>query len=59
MKPACVLVAAGLGADTDLPHEFDTKHWLLAPTDDMEVYQINDEMLSQLVAKVEAEHGEH
>jgi len=52
MKPACVLVAAGMGADTYLASKFNTRDWLLAPTPDMKVYEINDDQLAQLVNKV-------
>ena len=51
MKPACVLVAAGLGADFRLAHRFDTNDWLLSPTPDMSVYEITEEQLRQLIQK--------
>ncbi|ARQ95414.1 hypothetical protein [Bradyrhizobium phage BDU-MI-1] len=54
MRPACVLVAAGMGADSNLASRFETKDWLLAPTPDMGVYEINEIQLDQLVKKVEA-----
>ena len=52
MRPACVLVAAGMGANTRLAHEFPLNSWLLAPTDNMRVYRITDEQLTQLIQKV-------
>jgi hypothetical protein len=48
-RPACVLVAAGMGADAQLAHRFHVDHWLLAPTPDMRVYPITEQQLSQLV----------
>lgn len=54
MRPACVLVAAVYRADTRVPTRFDPNDWLLAPTPDMAVYEINDSQLDQLVKKVEA-----
>ena len=57
LKPACVLVAAGYGADTALAHRFDPHHWLLAPTPNMKVYEVTEHQLEQLVNMVEKEHG--
>ena len=54
MKPACVLVAAGFGADSSLAHEFDANDWLLSPTDDMQVYDVTEDQLKQLIQKTEA-----
>lgn len=53
MKPACVLVAAGYGADSSIPHMFPTDSWLLAPTDNMGVFEVTDEQLKILVDRVE------
>lgn len=50
MRPACVLVAAAMGADTQLPLQFDLDTWLLVPTDNMRVYEITHEQLINLVA---------
>ena len=51
MRPACVLVAAGMGADSKLAHSFDCDTWLLSPTDDLAVYEITDDQLQQLIQK--------
>lgn len=48
-RPACVLVAAGLGADSSLASRFPTKSWLLAPTPDMGVYEVSEAELKILV----------
>lgn len=53
-RPACVLVAAGLGADTDAALRFPTEAWLLFPTDDMKVYETTPEQLDMLVAMANA-----
>jgi len=53
MRPACVLVAAGYGADSSVPSLFPTDSWLLHPTDDMAVFEITDDQLEILVARVE------
>jgi len=58
MRPACVLVAAGMGADSHLCHSFDADDWLLAPTDDMAVYNVTDDQLQQLIQKTKAAHKE-
>jgi hypothetical protein len=51
MRPACVLVAAGLGASIDAAKRFPTEWWLLAPTDDMGVYMTTPEELDLLAAR--------
>lgn len=48
-RPACVLVAVGMGADREPAMWFDPKHWLLAPTPDMHVYEITPSQLRWLV----------
>lgn len=50
-RPACVLVAAGLGADVDASRVFPVKSWLLAPTPDMRVYETTADQLSLLVTR--------
>ena len=57
LQPACVLVAATYGADTELAHKFTPHHWLLAPTPDMKVYEVTEDQLNQLVKMVEKKHG--
>lgn len=49
MRPACVIVAASMGADSDLAHWFDTQDWLLAPTPNMKVYPVTEDQVDQLV----------
>jgi hypothetical protein len=50
-RPGCVLVAAAIGADTDIPSRyFDNDTWLLAPTPAMRVYDVTDEQIPMLVA---------
>jgi len=56
MKPGCVLLQAVHNCDPDLAHHFDTKHWLLAPTDNLKVYECTDDQLKQLVAMTEERH---
>lgn len=53
MRPACVLVAAGLGASSEAAKRFPTESWLLAPTDDMSVYETTPVQLEWLVYRVE------
>lgn len=57
MKPACVLLQAAMGGDPEAANAFNSKHWLIAPTEGMKVYPVTDEQLRALVAKVEAKHG--
>jgi hypothetical protein len=52
MRPACVLVAAAMGADLECASQFHAEDWLLAPTPDMEVYGVTPDQLAQLVEKV-------
>ena len=57
MKPGCVLLQATMGCDSAMAHLFSTAHWLLAPTPNLKVYEVNDSQLDQLVEMVEAVHG--
>lgn len=52
MKPGCALLQAAMGCDSHISNYFDSKHWLLAPTDDLCVYEITKEQLEALVEKV-------
>lgn len=49
MRPGCIIVAAGMGADSIPCAAFDTEDWLLAPTPDMKVYDTTEGQLKQLV----------
>jgi len=51
MRPACPLVAAGMGADTSASKLFPAELWLTTPTDDMKVYQTSPEQLAYLIAR--------
>lgn len=51
MRPACVIVAAGMGASNRVVHAFDTQDWLLAPTPDMRCYPLPMSKLPELVKK--------
>ena len=53
MRPGCILIAAGLGADSSVSSRFDPKYWLLHPTPDMGVYDITETELQQLIQRVE------
>ena len=57
MRPGCVLVAAGLGADAALSSRFDPHDWLLVPTADMGVYEITEDQLRQLIEKTEGRNN--
>lgn len=52
MRPGCVLVAAGMGADTEPCAHFETDTWLLAPTPGMKVFETTPEQLAKLVEMV-------
>ncbi len=50
-RPACVLVAAGMGACTKAAGRFPVETWLLHPTPDMAVYETSEVQLEYLVRK--------
>jgi len=54
MRPGCVILCAGYGADSAPAHHFDTQDWLLAPTDNLAVYDTTKEQLKQLVVMTRA-----
>lgn len=50
-RPGCVIVQAAMGAtiaNTELERWFPAETWLLAPTDDMQVYQVTFDQMKQL-----------
>ncbi len=49
MRPGCVLIQAALGGDSTVAHLFPLDSWLLAPTDDMKVYETTPEQAERLV----------
>lgn len=51
-RPACVLVAAGMGASTEAAKRFPVESWLLSPTPGMGVYRTTPEQLDAIVASV-------
>ena len=56
MQPACVLVAAGMGASTDASKRFPSELWLLTPTPGMRVYETTPEQLESLISKTIDHH---
>lgn len=48
-RPGCVLIQAALGGDSRLASEFETKYWLLAPTDNMAVFEVTPEQMKKLI----------
>ncbi len=48
-RPACALVAAGMGADSTLAQYFHPQDWLLSPTPTMAVYECTPEQLAKLI----------
>ena len=54
MRPGCVLLQATLGCDYHLAHEFETQYWLLAPTDNLRVFELTKDQLKRLVKMTEA-----
>lgn len=52
MRPGCPLLAAGLGANTMICHEFDSRMWLTHPTPGLHVYELHSEtQLAMLIHK--------
>jgi len=51
MRPACVLVAAAMGADSRVPHIFPTGSWLTHKTPDMKLYETTPEQLLFVIDK--------
>jgi hypothetical protein len=52
-RPACVLIAAGLGGDTRATMEFPSETWLVSLTDGMRVYEVSEELLARLVQETD------
>jgi hypothetical protein len=48
-RPGCVLLQAVMGGDARAASQFDPKKWLLAPTPDLKLYPLTDEVLEKLL----------
>ena len=59
LRPGCTLLQAAMGGDPLIAHEFDTEDWLLAPTEDMRMYEITKEQLKILVKKTGGNRGKN
>lgn len=57
-RPACVLIqsAYGCGEANSIISRIDPRLWLLAPTDDMEVFEISREDAVKMAADCNAYH---
>jgi hypothetical protein len=52
-RPACVLLQAAYGAEPHIAENFDPETWLLAPTPDMAMFDVNPNQLKQLIIMLE------
>lgn len=59
LRPGCALLQAAMGGDPLIAYEFDTEHWLLAPTEDIRVYEVTRGQLKILVKKTEGNRGKN
>ena len=48
-RPGCVLLAAAYGADIHVASLFDSRDWLVSPTEDMRVYELNEDQLRRML----------
>jgi hypothetical protein len=52
MRPGCVIIQAAFGGDRLLAQRFDPSTWLLAPSENLRLYEITPEQLDVLVERV-------
>lgn len=52
-RPACALLQAVLGGDDGACTVFDSRHWLLSPTPDMRLYEVDQDRLRDLISITE------
>ena len=52
MRPGCALIQAAMGGTQGIANHFDAEQWLIVPTLDMKLYEVNEYQLVQLVQKV-------
>jgi hypothetical protein len=52
-RPGCVLLQAALGGTDGIAEVFPDASWLLAPTDGMGLYEVDDAQLKQLITITE------
>lgn len=58
-RPGCALIQASMGADIDNFElaKFGTESWLLAPTDNLRLYEINAAQLKTLQDRVSTRYS--
>ena len=59
MRPGCVIIQAHMGAtisNGDFEMHFPVETWLLAPTDDMKLYEVTEKQLDVLSVMTEEHH---
>lgn len=47
-RPGCAIIQAAFGCSGNLASLFDTEDWLLAPTENLGVFEVTDEQLGKL-----------
>lgn len=52
MKVGCALMQAIYGGTPTLSGSFDTKHWFLAPTENMKLYNVTEQQVEFLIEKM-------
>jgi hypothetical protein len=52
MRPACVLLQAVYGCDAHVLRDFNGESWLLVPTDDLRLYELDEKQLRLLSQRV-------
>lgn len=53
MRPACALLQTAMGGTPGLANLFSSECWLTHATPDLKAYEITDEQLAKLVARME------
>lgn len=56
-RPGCAILQAFFSATPGIANRFPTGAWLTAPTDDMKLYEVNDEQLKHLILMAEVTYG--
>jgi hypothetical protein len=53
-RPGCALLQAALGGHMGIASKFPTSSWLLAPTENLRVYEVTPAQLAVLIARAKA-----